>query len=113
MNPAYVHLMLNHVSIIGSLFGLVLLAVAMVRNSRELITVSLACFASVAIISIPVYFTGQPAEEAIEHLAGISEEVTEQHEEAAQFAFTAIECVGRWRSQACGCSGPSGFATSS
>jgi hypothetical protein len=75
MNPAHVHLMLNHFSIIGSMFRLVLLAVAMVRNSRELITVSLACLASVAIISIPVYFTGQPAEEAIKHLAGISEEV--------------------------------------
>jgi hypothetical protein len=52
MNPAHVHLMLNHFSIIGSIFGLVLLAVAMVRNSRELITVSLACLASVAIISV-------------------------------------------------------------
>jgi hypothetical protein len=45
MNPAHVHMMLQ-------LFGLVLLAVAMVRNSRELITVSLACLASVAIISV-------------------------------------------------------------
>ena len=42
MNAAHVHLMLNHVSIIGSLFGLVLLAVAMIRRSRELVTVSLA-----------------------------------------------------------------------
>jgi hypothetical protein len=94
MNAAHVHLMLNHFSIIGSIFGLVLLAVAMVRNSRELTTVSFACLASVAIISIPVYFTGPPAEEAITHLAGISEEVVERHEEVAQFAFTAIECVG-------------------
>ena len=94
MSAAHVHLMLNHFSVIGSIFGLVLLAVAMVRNSRELITVSFACLASVAIISIPVYFTGPPAEEAITHLAGISEEVVERHEKAAQFAFTAIECVG-------------------
>jgi len=86
MNAAHVHLMLNHFSIIGSIFGLVLLAVAMVRNSRELTTVSFACLASVAIISIPVYFTGPPAEEAIKHLVGISEEVVERHEEAAQFA---------------------------
>ena len=94
MNAAHIHLMLNHFSIIGSIFGLVLLAVATARNSRELITVSLACLASVAIISIPVYFTGPPAEEAIKRLTGISEEVIERHEEAAQFAFTGIECVG-------------------
>ena len=94
MNAAHVHLMLNHFSVIGSIFWLVLLAVAMVRNCRELITVSFACLASVAIISIPVYFTGKPAENVIEHLAGVSEEIVERHEEAAQFAFTGIECVG-------------------
>ena len=94
MNAAHVHLMLNHFSIIGSIFGLVLLVLAMVRNSRELITVSFACLASVAIISIPVYFTGKPAEHVIEHLGDVSEEVVEQHGEAAQFAFTGIECVG-------------------
>ena len=79
----------------------------MVRNSRELIMVSFACLASVAVISIPVYFTGEPAKQAIERLAGTSEEVIERHEEAAQFAFTAIECVARWHSPACGCTGPS------
>ena len=94
MNAAQIHLMLNHFSIIGSMFGLVLLAVAMIRNSRELITVSFACLASVAVISIPVYLTGQPAEEAIKHFTGISEELIPRHEEAAQFAFTGIECVG-------------------
>jgi hypothetical protein len=94
MNAAHVHLMLNHVSIIGSLFGLVLLAVAMGRHSRELITVSFACLASVAIISIPVYFTGRPAEEVIRHLPDFSAEIVERHEAAAQFALTGVECVG-------------------
>src|SRR5215471_14527931 len=94
MNAAHVHLMLNHVSIIGSLFGLILLAVAMMRRSRELVTVSLACFASVALMSLPVYFTGPPAEAVIRHLPDFSEEVVKRHEEAAQFAFTGIECVG-------------------
>jgi hypothetical protein len=94
MNAAHVHLMLNHISILGSLFGLVLLTVAMIRHSRELVTVSFACLASVAIISIPVYFTGRPAEAVIRHLPGFSEEVVEGHEAAAQFAFTGIECVG-------------------
>lgn len=93
ITPTHLHLMLNHFSVVGSMFGLVLLAVAMVRHSRELITVSLACLASVAIISIPVYFTGEPAKQAIEPLAGISDAVVE-HEQAAQCAFTAIECVG-------------------
>jgi len=68
MNAAHARLMLNHFSIIGSMFGLVLLAVAMVRNSRELTTVSFACLASVAIISIPVYF--RPAGRRGDHASG-------------------------------------------
>ncbi len=94
MNAAHVHLMLNHVSIIGSLFGLVLLAVAMMRHSRELVTVSLACLASVAVMSIPVYFTGPPAETVLRHLPDFSHQVVQRHEDAAQFAFTGIQCVG-------------------
>ena len=94
MNGAYLHLTLNHFSIIGSVFALVLLAVGMGRQSRELITVSLACLAGVAIISIPVYLTGEPAESVVKSLPGVSKELIEPHEEAAQVAFAAIEFVG-------------------
>lgn len=55
---------------------------------------ALACLLCVAIISIPVYFTGEPAKDSIADLAGVSEEVIDQHEQAAHFAFFAIEWVG-------------------
>lgn len=94
MSPTDVHLMLNHFSVIGSIFGVVLLVVAMVRNSRELMTLALASLLGVAILSIPVYFTGEAAERAIERQAGMPDEVVERHGQAAQFAFFSIEWVG-------------------
>ena len=86
--------MLNHFSVVGSIFGSALLAVAVVRNSRELIMLSFAFIVAIAVLSIPVYFTGNAAETQIEHLAGVSPAAIEEHEEAARFGFTAIECVG-------------------
>lgn len=94
MTPTQIHLMLNHFSVIGSIFGVVLLVVAMVRNSRELVTLALASLLSVAMLSIPVYFTGEPAQEAVARQASAPAEVVERHAQAAQFAFFAVEWVG-------------------
>jgi hypothetical protein len=41
-----------------------------------------------------VYFTGEPASEQVAHLAGVSPDAIEEHEEAANFGFAAVECVG-------------------
>lgn len=44
-------------------------------------------------IAIGVYFTGEPAEELIEHLAGFSEPLVERHEEAALIATIGISVL--------------------
>jgi hypothetical protein len=46
------------------------------------------------VIAIGVYFTGEPAEELIEHLAGFSEPLVERHEEAALIATIGISILG-------------------
>lgn len=94
MNPAHLHLVLNHFSIVGSIFAFALLAVAVMRNSRELIMASFAFIAVIAVVSIAVYFTGESANDQIRHLEGVSSTVIDEHKEAADFGFTAIECVG-------------------
>lgn len=94
MNPAHIHLMLNHFGIIGSIFVAALLAVAMVRRSRELTMVAFACVTAIALISIVVYFTGEPASHQVEKYPEVSAQAIHQHEEVANFGFAAIECVG-------------------
>lgn len=94
MNPAHIHLVLNHFSIIGSILGLALLAVAAIRNNRELIMVSFAFIVAIALVSIAVYFTGDPAKDQIERLEGVFPTVIDEHKAVADFGFAAIECVG-------------------
>ena len=94
MNPVHLHLMLNHVPVLGSVFGLLLLGAALLRKSRELQKVSLAVCVIAAAVAIPVYFTGEPAEERIEHLPGVAKAIIEEHEEAAVVALASILALG-------------------
>jgi uncharacterized membrane protein len=94
MNWAHVHLLLTHVPVIGVLFGLIALVVALVKDSKELKVASLSLFVIAALLTIPVYFTGEPAEEVVEHLPGVAESLIEQHEEAAQVSLVAMGILG-------------------
>jgi uncharacterized membrane protein len=94
MNLPHIHLMLNHVPVLGTLFGLVLLAWGLMRHNDSLQRAALLTFTVVALIAIPVYLTGEPAEDAVEHLAGTAESAIEPHEDAALVSFVAMELLG-------------------
>ena len=94
MSFTHIHLLLNHFPVIGTALGIALLAVALIRKSSELSKVSLGLFAALAAISVIVYFTGEPAEAAIEKLPGFSETITERHEEFALIATIVLASFG-------------------
>jgi hypothetical protein len=94
MNWAYIHLMLNHLPVIGSIFGVLLLLLALLRKSEELKRVSFGVFVFTALLALPVYFTGEPAAEVVEHLPGVEESLIEEHEDAALFALLMAEATG-------------------
>jgi uncharacterized membrane protein len=94
MNAAYVHLSLNHVPILGTVFGLVLLAVAVLRANETLRRAGWVTLVVVALAAIPVYLTGEGAEEVVEGEPGVSHDAIEAHEEAALPALVALEAAG-------------------
>ncbi|HEU0014120.1 MAG TPA: hypothetical protein VFQ45_10575 [Longimicrobium sp.] len=94
MSTVHLHLLLNHVPVIGTLIALLLLAYAALRRDDGLARVSLAMFAILAIVALATFLTGEPAEEAVEELAGISERAIETHEEAALLSTIALGVVG-------------------
>lgn len=47
-----------------------------------------------ALIAIPVFLTGEPAEDKIENLPGVVESIIEQHEEMAEIAFWTMLAAG-------------------
>ena len=94
MSVVHLHLLLNHVPVIGALIGVLFLLAAMVRRSNELAKASFALFVLMGLVSLAVFFTGEPAEEAIEHLPGFSQALTEQHEESALVATIIMSVAG-------------------
>jgi len=94
MSFTHIHLLLNHFPVIGSVIGVALIAFATYRKNSNLVKVSLGLFVVLAAIGLVVYFTGESAEEAVEHLPGFSEAITEKHEEVALVATIAMSAFG-------------------
>jgi uncharacterized membrane protein len=94
MNWVHVHLALSHLPVIGTIFGVLLLLLALIRKSEELKRVSLGVFVFTALLALPVYFTGEPAEEVVEHLPGVAESLIERHQNAALFALLMAGVTG-------------------
>lgn len=82
MNTAHWHLMLNHFPMVGIIIGmLILVAGYLLKKNSVVKQVALGVFVFAALAAIPAYFTGEGAEEAVEHVAGISENTIEEHED--------------------------------
>lgn len=94
MDSTHIHLLLNHFPIIGTLIATVLLAWAVVTKNTSLRSAGYSLLIAMALVAIPVYLTGEPAEESVEDLPGVSESHIEQHEDAAKSALIAMEVAG-------------------
>jgi len=90
----HIHLMINHVPVIGLAVPIAFLLIDRVRNNRKLEWLSLQMFVVFAVIAIPVYLTGSPASHKMREVPGISLEVIHRHSNAADFAFWTMEGLG-------------------
>ncbi len=94
MSAAHLHLLLNHIPILGTLFGLLLLLYALVKNSDEIKRASFGVFVATGLITIPVYSSGLGAAGIVSDLAGVSGAVIEQHQQASLITLVAVVLLG-------------------
>jgi hypothetical protein len=90
MNYPHLHLLTNHIPVLGSMFGLALLAWGLIRRDASLVKTALGGLVLVGLATIAIYFTGEPAEHAIRNLPDFSREYAHDHEEAAELATIAF-----------------------
>ncbi|HEX8280690.1 MAG TPA: hypothetical protein VF551_04895, partial [Chthoniobacterales bacterium] len=83
MNPAHLHVILNHIPVVGVPIGFGLLFYGLLRKSAEVKRASLLVFIAMALIAIPTFLAGKAAEDVVEHLPDVREELIENHERAA------------------------------
>ncbi|MBK6504255.1 MAG: hypothetical protein IPG02_00910 [Ignavibacteria bacterium] len=68
MNPAHLHLVINHVPVIGTMITLFILAIGIIKKSDDVKKVAMLVLILTSVITIPVYLSGGNAEEMVEAL---------------------------------------------
>lgn len=94
MNFAHLHLVLNHVPVIGIPIALLFLGFGLWTKNAATQRFSLFTLIGLAAVVLPVYLTGEPAEEAVEHLPGVIESLIESHEDGAKFSLILTLLAG-------------------
>jgi uncharacterized membrane protein len=90
MNTSQIHLALTHLPVVLSLVGMIMLIVSLVRKNPVLSKTSFYLLFFAGLAALPVFFSGEGAEETVEHLPGVSESLIEEHEDFAKIALFAI-----------------------
>jgi len=94
MNAAHLHLALNHLPVVGIPIVAAILAWGAWRRSDEIVRLALTALVALAVAALGVYLTGEPAEEMVEDLVGVSEAALERHEEAAVWSMYGALAMG-------------------
>lgn len=91
MNPAHLHLIFNHLPIMGMVFSLLVLLAGFFLKNRIVKLTAMGLYAVTALTALPAFFSGEGAEESIEHLAGVSHDLIEHHEDEGKlFLITCL-----------------------
>ena len=94
MTWAHVHLATNHLPVVLVPVAIAMLGAAWATKSAELRKAGLAWLVVAAMTGVGAYFTGEPAEDVVEALPGVSQPAIEEHEEAAMLAAVATVTAG-------------------
>ena len=93
-NAPHWHLLVNHLPIIGSLFGILILLFGIIRKSEPIVNLSLLLFVIGGVFSIIASQTGESAEAYLTNLKAIDEIYLERHVAAADIANYGMIALG-------------------
>jgi len=94
MDQTHIHLLITHLPVFGSILGAIVLIQGIWTKSNHTIVAAYTVLIISAIGAVIAYLTGEAAEETVEHLQGISENMIEQHEDFAVFALVSLIILG-------------------
>jgi hypothetical protein len=85
--------MLNHVPVLGAFLIIGSILFVIYKKDRKLTLLCLQFIVLIGLLTLPAYFTGEPSEEMVEHLPGVSETLINKHENIAMYALLAMEVM--------------------
>lgn len=93
MNQAHLHLIVNHVPIVGSLFAAVLLAAGVLKRNLDLTKAGLVAVLAAGLLCLPAQLTGEGAAAIAQNLPRVSRALISNHAEAAELGFWVLEAA--------------------
>lgn len=87
MDASHIHLLSNHVPILGVFFGIIVLIFGMNRQSPPTMAAAYLVFIISALVGLAAYFSGEGAEHIVENLPGVTHDAIEEHEEVALYTL--------------------------
>ncbi len=87
LNGAQIHLALNHLPVVGVMMGLLVLILGYGIKHTAVKRTGLALVLFASLSALPAYFSGEPAEEIVEHKPGVTKHDIHEHEESAELAL--------------------------
>ncbi|MEO8447684.1 MAG: hypothetical protein ABI528_09330 [bacterium] len=95
MNAAHLHLVINHFPVIGSAIAIFVLLIGILKKSDDIKKVSLMILVLTALVTIPVYLTGDDAQAKIEgNYEDVEEDLIDAHEDFALYSFIVMDIAG-------------------
>jgi hypothetical protein len=94
MNGAYLHLVVNHVPVVGVPIAFLLLAGGMARKSNDIIKAAFAILVLMALAGVAAWKTGGPAAHIVKDIPGIVRATIHEHAEAADFGLWGSVIMG-------------------
>ena len=91
MNQAHIHLIVNHVPIMGSLFAAVLLGAGVLQKNLSLTRAGLVAVLVAGLLCLPAQLTGAGAAAIVQNMPRVSRALIQNHSEAAELGFWALE----------------------
>lgn len=90
MNATHIHLLTNHIPIIGMACGVFMLAWGIFGKSRNTLLAAIIMLFLTGVGGVITNTTGEDAEHAVEKISGVTQQSIEDHEEAAEGAMPFI-----------------------
>ena len=94
MNPTHLHLIVTHLPIYGAILGAVVRFFGILSRSGSTCKAAYVVLLIAAVGGVVAYLSGEPAEETVEHIAGINKDLIEEHEESAELTLVLTSIMG-------------------
>lgn len=83
MTFAHLHLILTHFPIVGMILSFFLIVYALWRKDQRALDIALVGILFSGVFVLPVFWSGEGAEDTVEHLPGVMESAIDRHGDAA------------------------------